>query len=168
MIKTVDTLILIKKFQLMTQLISTMGKENISNQHTEQAQERLKSLLNDYKNELLNFKLKENNLEPRSDKKQFTSKTQKNTVKNKTTSKSPGKQGNAKKIITKNPVAESKSRSVSPVKQFEPEYGCMQCSLNECAKHGLKTDFLEELLDNSSPYRKVYDSPHHRFINEKE
>jgi hypothetical protein len=147
----------------MTQLISTMGKENISHQHTEQAQERLKSLLNDYKNELLNFKLKENNLEPRSNKTQPISKSQQNTVKSKSTSKSPVKKGSTKKLVKNN---ESKSRSVSPVKQFEPEYGCMQCALNECAKHAPKTDFLEELLDNSSPYRKLHDSTH-RFINEK-
>jgi hypothetical protein len=76
-----------------------MGKENISHQHTEQAQERLKSLLNDYKNELLNFKLKENNLEPRSNKTQKISKSQQNTVKSKSTSKSPVKKGSTKKLV---------------------------------------------------------------------
>ena len=155
----------------MSQLIGTMSQQDNKipqQQNTEQAQERLKSLLNEYKNELLNFKLKANNLEPRVDdsrSKSYTGNDQ-NRVKSKTKSKSPGKKGNSKNKSSKK--NESVSRSVSPIKHFEPEYDCSQCAMNECGKHGRKTEFLEELLDNSSPYRKLHDTPNRNFIDENE
>ena len=148
----------------MTQLIGAIGKENVS-QNTDQAEEKLNNLLKEYKNELLNFKLKANNLEPvRQDDNRFkTQVISKNnehirTIKSRT-SKSPGKKG-IKKPSKKD---DSKSRSISPFKHFESEYDCMQCALNECGKHGRKTEFLEELLSNSSPLK---DMPHKISLNE--
>jgi hypothetical protein len=157
----------------MTQMIGVMGKDTIA-QNTEQTQERLNYLLNDYKNELLNFKLKMGNLEPVNTDNRFGTQLISNhneqdiktKPKNKT-SKSPGK----KTINSKKSVKKSDSRSISPVKHFEQEYSCMQCALNECNKHGRKTEFLEELLDNSSPDRKFHDisfSPNKRFFEEME
>lgn len=179
------------KFQLMAQLISVIGKENLTQKTQNQAQEKMNDLLNDYKNELINFKVKVNNMESTKTttavaanderfKTQVISTTQpsgyisddemqrqQKIIRSRTRSKSRASKSPNRPLLNKSPSKKSTKKasakkSVSPVKQIEPDYDCLQCVINQHENTKpleKRNEFLEELLENSSPDRKMRQSP---------
>lgn len=139
-----------KQFALITHLIAAMNAGNNAN-----GQQAVNRLIEDYKNELrsvhdenmmrLNDALdRSNNLRPRTPSKG---------------KKGPKSEAERKKSRSRSALGCRRhlplSRSGSPVKDFEPEFGCLQCSIDKLEGNvrpvkgagGDKKKFLEELLD---------------------
>lgn len=145
-----------KQFALITHLISAMSTPG-NNVDSVNGRENVNRLLEDYKSELrsvhddnvarLNEVLEKANLRPRTPSK-GNKKSKLDTGERK---KSRSRSGLGSRVA---------NRSHSPLKAFEPEFGCLQCSIDKLDKGNLrvknfeeesetKSKFLEQLLESN-------------------